>query len=414
MTASCHQDRNTGAKSRITKGVFCMRADFGEEKRLYEYAYGLQLIPSVYGCIRSVGFCSLLASMTLFCSLTAAQPQTQPSDHPRISLSDRFLREAPAAWERVQQSLAETSFSGSTTNTMNSSDPSWTAGQSDTYSYRKSVEQFWQIPGAQKVDSVGYDRHGNETARNIDGRNRDYAFMLSRVGNPGPFVIYAYGTDKQTFDSVQRYIDFSIIEPLLKPFRACMPEVPLLSEVVRRTGFRLGNCRYIYQDSHQLAEIEFSYPPSAHRAGTDPSTIETTAVFDPDADWRVVTMDERSATEIDNEDIHYTPGQPHLGGAFNLRTHGVYVQGRHKGKMVDRVMQFQPLTFGLTPLSAYYLASYGIPEIPTQAQRAFTRLMWIGLSILVFGILIYVYQRRAKRGESTGGGLGMSGLGRPT
>jgi hypothetical protein len=300
-------------------------------------------------------------------------------------LWEKSEADAVAGWERLRQAVK--SVSGRQTYTFEVKPIEGTEPPRKP-EFCKEVREF-AIMGerTKKVLIDEYSVSGKWMRRRVYAINPDYAFALSQVAQGGPYLVSIFGRDQATVDKVNLWILGHTYS-----FEESFPRT--LSELVKSKDFHFVSCQEVDRGGHKFVELGCTFPPIGLIAKQDPSVRQAAFVFDPSFDWRVVHSTTDRPLVRDEEEMTYIPNSndEHSSSMASLVMHSTF-----KTAKARYVSNFESLSYSTLPVSEFYLASFGVAEVPSPNAQRYWRLLTIGLSLIVIGVLLYfAYRRRAQ------------------
>jgi hypothetical protein len=190
----------------------------------------------------------------LLAVLAAACPLIRPLEgfgqQPTEALKQRLLAEAPARWEEYARRSEELQgvVSLVSTNTRNN--------------FRQDTRTAYKTNGRSRlVITKLKDEANGKVEREYEevfGYNPRYAFTLSRKSPDAPWVLTNYVEMREGVDLGQmgRRQSTSYFGVVNKPVKFHMY---FLVDLVRDSGFRIGECRQVQVDGRNLVEVAFTY-----------------------------------------------------------------------------------------------------------------------------------------------------------
>jgi hypothetical protein len=315
------------------------------------------------------------------------------TDEERMACRARLESDAVPRLERLQQSMRSVTGAVTWTRDFRATDPKKYAKD---YWTRKVCE-FWVTDSAGKLIADSYDKTGKWTSRDAYAFNPDYAFMARQPVQGGQWIITLHGRDAATRDRVKAHVR-TYAMGLNRPYDVD-GDARTLAEIFKGKDFRLISCRDVARGGHELLEVEFTFAPTGPGTKADSPASWAKFVFEPGADWRVLSSELRAAQWTWTTEISYVPNSPEAGRLFKIVDRG----GATDGKAEDtHHVHFTSLTFQPTPPGEFYMSALGLPEIPSESSRRGWRLMLIGATVLAAGVLLYLLYRRNQRRRPPG------------
>jgi len=308
-------------------------------------------------------------------------------------LWEKAEADAVAGWERLRQAVK--SVSGRQTYTYEVK-PIEGIEPPRKPEFYKEVREF-AIMGerTKKVLVDQYSVSGKWMRRRVYAINPDYAFALSQVAQGGPYLVSIFGRDQATVDKVNLLIAGHTYS-LEESFRT-VTDPRTLSELVKSKDFHFVSCQEVDRGGHKFVELGCAFSPIGLIAKQDPSVRQAAFVFDPSFDWRVVHSTTDRPLVRDEEEMTYisNSNDEHSSSMASLVMHSTF-----KTAKASHVSNFESLSYSTLPVSEFYLASFGVAEVPSANAQRYWRLLTIGVSFFVVGFVLFIWCRKQLRGKS--------------
>jgi hypothetical protein len=334
---------------------------------------------------RSVGAVYLLPF--LICASWALADDAQPPP-----CAERFQKEAPAGWKRMEQSMRSVSGKATFIRDMHATGPKYPKKE---VWYKEIFEfSFDDTDGKSVQDS--YDKAGTWISHHVYCFNADYAFQLKKLSQDSSYFVERHGFAPPTTDSIRRLVRH---QPRgIRAAYALEGEVRPLADLIKAPDFHLIGCKDVKRSGNDLVEVEFEFNLNVGVDQGPPSRVHEQLLLDPGADWRVLSSVDKMGVWTGTITITYDDTSRSLANVAKVVERNVASDGA-----VDTyTTEFSPLSHEAPPRSQFLLTAFGLPEIQPEGHGGGSRLIWIGITLLVIGLLLNLLYRRREREKAAG------------
>lgn len=336
-----------------------------------------------------------VAAMCVAVGVIRAQPGAGELANDGALLA-RFLKEAPAAWERyaAQAESFQGSFQFDTTTSQG-------LVARNEYVIKKNGSATL-VESTGRLSTNGQQRYHD---RNVYAINADYVFSLVKKKEDAPWLLTEYHDLRD--DSVPEYMRRQFDDAAIPCFDLMTVEGLRLAKLVRKEGIRFVSCRKSVNTGDDLIEVRFDYPhpvPSGSTRDSFEPVRSGKLVLDPARFWclryyevQVLTTSGRGTRTFKVLELSTTgesvpvPRSTVFQGVFE----------RSDGKISnERRFEYQlRLPRRLPADDEFRLSAYGLPEpIEYASRRAGTRwYLWLAIGgIVCIAVAGVVYRFRGR------------------